>query len=219
MLDCARFYDLFSSVSLCLCDSVVNRFLLLLAMRKPLVQHEVYDDTRDRNIHPKRPGPTRNRAMCRVTSPEAPAQRDDHHGHNDDRQDYMRHKDQKIDRMPHSFTEKTDFSDVGVKVEIASEKQSRRNDCRDHARAMCGELSANDQPAPNQQQHGARRVQTRNQSREERELFRDRISDDQAAGLVLRRFTIRNANPNMTNENRSRVATAEGSGNVVSAPG
>ena len=46
-------------------------------MRKPLIQHEVHNNTRDRNIHPQRPGPARDRAMLVVPGPQSAAQRDD----------------------------------------------------------------------------------------------------------------------------------------------
>ena len=47
--------------------------------------------------------------------------------------------------------------------------------------------------------------------------IRDRLRDH-AAGLLVRRFAIRNASPNITSENRSKVAIAEGRGNCVSIP-
>ena len=75
-----------------------------------------------------------------------------------------------------------------------------------------------DQNSPSQQKHRAGAVQSGVQGREVRVLF-----GDQAAGLIredrVRRFAINNAKPNMTSENRSSVAIAEGSGNVASAPG
>ncbi len=42
---------------------------------------------------------------------------------------------------------------------------------------------------------------------------------NQAAGLVVRRFAINSASPNMTSENKTRVAIADGNGNDVSTPG
>ena len=40
-----------------------------------------------------------------------------------------------------------------------------------------------------------------------------------AAGLVLRRFAMRKASPNITSENKSNVAIAEESGKVAVIPG
>jgi hypothetical protein len=45
------------------------------------------------------------------------------------------------------------------------------------------------------------------------------VLSDQAAGLVVRRLAISNASANMTSENRSKVAMADGSGNVRGASG
>jgi hypothetical protein len=45
------------------------------------------------------------------------------------------------------------------------------------------------------------------------------LLNDQAAAVVLRRLAIRNAKPNITSENKSKVAIAEESGNVAVIPG
>jgi hypothetical protein len=79
---------------------------------------------------------------------------------------------------------------------------------------MGGNFAAHNQATANKQQNRAGSIQSRNQGREVCVLFRN-----QAAGLVVRRFAIRNASPNITNENRSSVAIAEGKGNGVSIPG
>jgi len=99
-------------------------------------------------------------------------------------------------------------ADVRMEINVTHEKQRRSDNRSDHARAMRGHLSACDQISPNQQQDRADAIQTRDQGREERVLLRDH-----AAGLVVRRFAIRNANPNMTSENKSNVAIADGKGN------
>jgi len=99
-------------------------------------------------------------------------------------------------------------ADVGVEINVTRQKQRRSNDRSDHTRAMRGQFSARNQISPNQQQNSADTIQTRDQGREERVLLRDH-----AAGLVVRRFAIRNANPNITNVNRSNVAIADGKGN------
>ena len=42
-----------------------------LAVRKPLVQHEIYDDAGDRNVHPQRPSPAGDCTMLIVASTQA----------------------------------------------------------------------------------------------------------------------------------------------------
>jgi hypothetical protein len=79
---------------------------------------------------------------------------------------------------------------------------------------MRGDAAASNQISANQQQRGAGSVQTRDQRWKVSVFLRDH-----AAGLVLRRFAIRNASPNITSENKSNVAIAEGKGNCVSIPG
>jgi hypothetical protein len=84
---------------------------------------------------------------------------------------------------------------------------------------MRSDLSPHDQAAAGDQKHRARPVQTGDQSWKVRVFLRDHILDNQAAGLVVRRLAIRNASPNITSENKSKVAIAEGNGNCVSIPG
>ena len=126
----------------------------------------------------------------------------------------MRKQNDQIDDMPKMRSKKTDIANAGMKVQIAGQKEPGRDDGRDHAGAVRGDFSAHNQAAAHQQKHGAGCVQTRNQSREVRVLFWD-----QAAGLVLRRLTIKKASPNMTSENSTNVAIEEESGKFVSIPG
>jgi hypothetical protein len=62
---------------------------------------------------------------------------------------------------------------------------------------MSGDFAAHNQAAPNQQQDRAGSVQTSDQSREVSVLL-----GNHAAGLVVRRFTIKKDNPNMTAANK-----------------
>jgi len=101
-----------------------------------------------------------------------------------------------------------------VEIYVANQKQSRGDHRRDHAGAMGGDTATRNHVAAGDQQRCAGSVQTRDQSRKVGVFF-----GDQAAGLLVRRLTIRNASPNMTRENNNNVATADGSGNVASMPG
>ncbi len=116
--------------------------------------------------------------------------------------------------MPHARAEETNVADMHMEIYIASQKQSRGYNRGDHAGTMRGDSPSHNQVAANEQQNCADAVQTRNQGREERVFF-----SDHAAGLVVRRLAIRNASPNITSENRSNVAIAEGRGKVASIPG
>ena len=79
---------------------------------------------------------------------------------------------------------------------------------------MRGHTALRDQDTPSQQQGGAGTIQGRIQGGEVRVLL-----GYHAAGLVLRRFAMSSANPNITSENRISVAMEEGSANEVSTPG
>ena len=177
-------------------------------MRKPPVQHEVNQHPGHAYIHPQRPSPSRNRAMPIIAPPQPAAQRDDHHGHDHDGECDVWDQKPKINRAPNALTQKMNVADVRMEINVTRQKQCRSDHRSDHARAMCCYLSARNQISPNEQQDSADSIQTRDQGREERVLLRDH-----AAGLVVRRFAIRNANPNITSENRSNVAIAEGKGN------
>src|ERR1700728_4142934 len=119
-----------------------------------------------------------------------------------------------ISNMPKGIAQETNIPNVIMEVHIASQKQSRRGYGGDHAGAMRRGLPPHDQAPADQQQHRTCSVQTGNQGREVGVLFRD-----QAAALVVRRLAIRKASPDITSENRSKVAIAEGRGKVASMPG
>src|ERR1700720_3704500 len=79
---------------------------------------------------------------------------------------------------------------------------------------MGGDAAACDQAASGEEQDRAGSIQGCVKSREEGILL-----GDHAAGLVLLRFAISRANPNMISENKASVAIADASGKMVSAPG
>src|ERR1700690_4471523 len=101
----------------------------------------------------------------------------------------MRDKDDQINHVPKMVAEKTDVANVIMKVQIARQKQSGGNHGGDHASAMGSDFAAHNQAAANQQQNRAASVQTSDQGREVSVLLRD-----QAAGLMVRRFTIKKDN-------------------------
>src|SRR5450432_3469989 len=161
--------------------------------------------------------------MLGVARLQSTIQRDDCQRHDHDRENHMRNQNGKIDRARPALAEKANVSRLVVKEQIAAKKYRRGGHGRDHARPVRGHPPLRNQNAPREQQHSAASVESGVQGREVGVLF-----SNQAAGLILRdyfgefrvrRFTIRNASPNMTNENRISVAMADGSGNVVSAPG
>src|SRR5258708_330490 len=96
---------------------------------------------------------------------------------------------------------------------IARQKRCGCDPRRDHAEAMRGHASARNHVASGEEKDRAGAVQTCVDSREVSVLF-----SDHTAGLVERRFAIRNARANMARENRSSVAIECDSGNV-SIPG
>lgn len=115
---------------------------MILAVWKPLIEHEVYEHPGDADVHPEGKGPARDGAVSVVASPQAAAQRDDHHGHNYDGKRDMRNQDDKINRAPYSLAEKKNVSRVDVKIDIAREKQRRGDNGRDHAGPMRSDVAA-----------------------------------------------------------------------------
>ncbi len=118
----------------------------------------------------------------------------------------MGDEDNQINHMPKMVAEKTDITNLIMEIQVARQKQSGGNYGGDHASAMGGDFAAHNQAAASQQQHRAGPVQTRDQRREVGVLLRDH-----AAGLVLRRFTMKNDNPNMATANRPRADIETGS--------
>src|SRR5512141_253581 len=101
-----------------------------------------------------------------------------------------------------------------MKKNVAGQKQRGRNHGSDHAESMRGNTTLGDQNSSGEEQCGAGAIQGSVESGEVGVLL-----GNHAAGLVLRRFAISNANPNITSENRTRVATEEDNANEVSTPG
>src|SRR5271157_378868 len=154
-------------------------------MREPLVQHEVHNHACNGNIHPKRPGPARNGAMLFVTRFQSAIQRYDSQRNNNDGQGHMRDQNRKINRPRPTLAQKENIPHLEMEEEVASQKQRRRNYGRDHACAVRGDPAAGNQSPSREQQYRAGSVEGGVQGREEGVLFGDRISDDQAAGLML----------------------------------
>src|ERR1051326_1037470 len=102
---------------------------------------------------------------------------------------------------------------------MARQKQRRGDYGCDHADAVGGHAAPGDQDSSSEQERGAGSVERGVERGEEGVLLGDRVSGNQAAGLVLRRLAMRNARPNITSENRSKVAIADDKGNSVVMPG
>src|SRR5580698_10737592 len=117
----------------------------------------------------------------------------------------MRDEDDQINHMPKMWTEKTDVPNVIMKVQIARQKQSGGSHGGNHASAMGGDFATHNQAAANQQQNRAGSVQTSDQGREVGVLL-----GNHAAGLVVRRLTIKKDNPNMANAKMPSAAIDTG---------
>src|SRR5580692_10064821 len=103
-----------------------------------------------------------------------------------------------------------------VIVQITHEKNARRSQRRDHDNAVSGHMSALDETASHQQQHGAGAIQAGVNRWETSELRRNL---HHAAGLVVRRFTRKKHSPNMKIVNRVSMPIEAGSGNTVGLSG
>src|SRR5580704_5842586 len=123
----------------------------------------------------------------------------------------MRDQDREVNRAPHALAEKKNIPHMGVEINVANQKQCRRNHGGNHEGAVRGHATPGNHVAAGYEKQSADSVQTCDQTREVSVLFRDH-----AAGLLVRRFAIMNASANITSENKSRVAMAEGSGNCLS---
>src|SRR5580692_6957273 len=185
-----------------------------LAMREPLIQHEVYEYSGDADIHPQWPCPARDRAMAIVAPSQPATQGDDHHRHNHDGERDVWNQNHEINHMPQALPQEANVANLPMKIYVACQKQRRRYDGGDHAGAVRGNFPAHNQAAAQEQQHRAGSVQSCDKGRKVGILFRDH-----AAGLVVRRFAIKNARANITSENRSSVAMADGRGKVALMPG
>ena len=126
----------------------------------------------------------------------------------------MRDQYGEVNRPPNALAQKKNVAYMRVEINVANQKQSRGYYRRDHAGPVSGDAAARDHVAAGNQKHRAGSVQTSDQRRKECVFL-----GDQAAGLLVRRLAIRNASPNITRENNSNVAMAEGSGKVASMPG
>src|SRR5437763_7648864 len=126
----------------------------------------------------------------------------------------MRNQNRKIDGPRPALAQESNIADLEVEEQIAGQEQGRCRHGGNHAGAMSRHFSPRYQDAAGEQQGRTGAIQGCVQSGEESVLL-----GDHAAGLVVRRLTIRNANPNMNTENRTSVAIADGIAKFVSAPG
>src|ERR1700756_1136588 len=76
------------------------------AVREPLVQHEIDYDSRYRDVHPERPGPTGDGAVFVVAGLQASVQGDDGHWYDYDREHDVRDQNCEVDGPRPSLTEK-----------------------------------------------------------------------------------------------------------------
>jgi hypothetical protein len=198
----------------------------LLAVREPLVKHEIYEHAGDADVHPQRPGPARDGAMLIVAAPQSSAQCDDDHGNNHDGERHVGNEDNQINHMPKVARRGNGYP----QRDNENISSTPRNSAEATTAAIMQARWAAILPriikvTTDEQQDGAGSVQACDQGREVGVLFNGSYFGDhtfvvkpqsslgnQAAGLVVRRFAIRNASPNMTSENRSSVAMAEGRG-------
>src|ERR1019366_10214144 len=61
------------------------------------IEHQVDDHARHRDVEPKRKGPARDSPMPVKLSTQGPRERNDHHRHNDHRQDRVRDQDREVE--------------------------------------------------------------------------------------------------------------------------
>src|SRR6266852_1316291 len=115
----------------------------------------------------------------------------------------MRNQDAEIHRSRPSLTLKVHRSNVPMVVKVESKKQRRREHGGQHQGAMRGHSSQLDLPVRGHQQYCAGAVECGVDHRKDSVLC---WVLHHAAGLVVRRFTIRKASPNMKSENSTSVA-------------
>jgi hypothetical protein len=95
----------------------------------------------------------------------------------------VRNQNSEINWPSPSLAKEKNIPHFEMEEQIASQKQRRRNDSRNHARPMRGDASLRNQDAACEQQHGTGSVQSRIEGREEGVLL-----SDQAAGLILEKI-------------------------------
>src|SRR5579864_4679810 len=85
---------------------------------EPVVEHEVDEDTSDRDVQPEREGPAGNGAMAVEALAQGSGQGDDHQGNDDHRKSYMRDQNCEVDGTRPACSLKVYRSDMGVVVKI-----------------------------------------------------------------------------------------------------
>lgn len=183
-------------------------------MGKPLVQHEINDHTGDADVHPERPCPAGNDAMPVIPGAKGAAQRDYCQWNYDHRQDDVRAQNREVNRSRPSLPQKKNVSDFVVEENVTGQEQRGSYYRRNHARPVSSHSALGNQNSPRDQQSGACAIESCIKGREVRVLL-----GNHAAGLVVRRFAISRASPNITNENRISVAIADESGKLDSDAG
>lgn len=124
-----------------------------------MVKHEVYENSRDRNVEPERKSPAGDGAMAVKTLAQRPDQSDDHQGNDRGGQHNVRNQNRKVDRPRPSGALKSHRADMRVVIEIRDQKHCRCNHRCNHRRVMGSDSTLADEPSAHEQEDGAGSIQ------------------------------------------------------------
>lgn len=184
----------------------------MLLSDEELVEHQVDNHAGNRDIHPDGISPAGEAAMAVEFVLKRQRECNQNHGHDDRCEHRMRDQDGKVDRTRPAVPSEAHGSHMKVIVEITGEKDGRRDERRDHCRAVLDHSATFDEVVSDHQQNGGCAVERGV------EWWEDVVVDPQvsvqeslhgrcghAAGCVVLLFTIRNATPKITAVNTARI--------------
>jgi len=124
-----------------------------------VVEHQVDEDTRDRDIEPKRECPSGDGTMAGKIAAQRPNEREQHHRDDNGSQKGVGNQDGEIDRAHPARARKFRRPRMGVINGVTDEKGSGRNDRPEHASAMGSDIAAAKEKVTCDEQGSARRIQ------------------------------------------------------------
>src|ERR1019366_3725715 len=123
------------------------------------IEHQVDDHARHRDVEPEGKRPARDGPMPVKLSTQGARERNDHHRHNDHRQDRVRDQDREVEGPRPTGAAKMHRSDVIVVVEIRNQKKRRGSERGQHHGAVRRPVTARDEHTSRDQEQRARSVQ------------------------------------------------------------
>src|ERR1041384_7433361 len=140
-----------------------------------MIEHQVNDHTRARDVDPQGISPARNGLVFEIAATQAVHESDDDQRDDGSGKEGVADQDREVNGPRPALSLKTDAANVSVIPQVRNQEETRSTDGGDHQRAVGRDLTAADLCPSGSHQHGAGAVQTSVDHREDRVVGHDWI--------------------------------------------